>query len=150
MTPQSLLEAYDFAIESAKLIPNNGVILRSGRGHRRFTGHKTIGRFLLISQVQIGPRGGVNRLVCLVDRTIKPTVDAIRVIDVPSGISNQFFPNAIQDIPSDTDLTKQFCAVLSGLPSEESFYASYFSRLDNDSLGESVNGLQGGAPGLRR
>lgn len=146
MDLQSLLNLYAFAVEQAERLPNNTSAVQKSGGYSRFFGHKSVGRFCLVTRIQIGPRGGISMFACLVDRELKPLVDAIRFIEEPSI----FLPIAFRQQVTNHDFLEVINNHLKTLPTEESFYSAHFDRLASSQTGLSIKGLQGGSPGLRK
>jgi hypothetical protein len=156
MTTEGYLKAYDLAVSVSKKLNSGSVGSGTSQGYQYHIGHKHVGRFHVISRVIIGPRGGIYGMVYLWDSTLKPAVDSIRVGEVPDfgrhpflELAPLFWNGNEKSTPDEQLIRSSIREKLESLSSDESFYEEFFKNGHFDTPSRSVDGFQGGAPGLK-
>ena len=113
-----------------------------------------MGSFHVINRVSIGPRGGINGMVLLINQTITPATDALRVgvLDIHSSHPflklNSIFKSDKPQFINDETIIESLTSLLVSLPEEEEYYVDFFKNGAFETPNGSRTGLQGGAPGL--
>lgn len=155
MTPDAILQAVDMTDLVSSKIRSGSVGKTVVRSTRFFWAVRKEQRFLVVLRVSVGPRGGVFGHIYLRDTEISPAVDSIRVGEVPDFGSDKLLPlchlfwkNDKKVIPEESVILDFLKRKITELPTEVSFYEDYFARGCFDTPANSINGLQGGAPGL--
>lgn len=157
MTLDAILQAVNLTDVAASLIPSGNVAKSVQRSTRLFWAVRMEQHFVVVMKISVGPKGGVFGHIYLRDLKITPTVDSIRVGEVPDFGSNALLPLAElfwrtgeKIIPDEAVITDFLKRKITELPEGSEFYEEQFARGSFETPANSIHGLQGGAPGLRK